>query len=109
MRQLCSDVRYIRIKNMNSDYSTYIYYKKENNEVISYVLRENGKNKKEVELPKETKLYNSINSIIFSPGGALSERGETIIIVDNKNNKKREITIVPFSGRILIKEGIYNN
>ncbi len=107
-RQLCSDIRYTRIKNLNSDYSTGIYYTKKSNGEVAYVLRDGGECKKEVKLPKNTDISKSVEIIQFSPQGVLLKKGETIIITDKKNNKKREITIVPFSGRVLIKEGIYH-
>ncbi|SHH07844.1 hypothetical protein [Tepidibacter thalassicus] len=107
VRQLCTDIRYVRIKNINSDYSTYIYYKKKPNGVNSYVLREDGKDKKEVELPQNTDIYYSCSKVIFNLTGSLNYQGDTIVIIDRDNNKKREITIIPFSGRTLIKECIY--
>jgi hypothetical protein len=107
VRQLCSDIRYTRIRNINSDYSTYIYYNKKSNGINSYILRENGKNKKEVELPKNTDIYHTSQKIIFTLTGSLNNQGDIITIIDRDRNKKREITIVPFSGRILVKEGIY--
>ena len=103
-KQLCSDIRYVRARNMCSDFSTYIYYKNEEN-VISYILREGGNDIKRVSLPKNTNLSYKINKIIFRQDGAIDGIGETIIV--NYKNEKTEITIVPFSGRVLLKEGKY--
>ncbi|WP_153011567.1 pilus assembly FimT family protein [Alkalithermobacter thermoalcaliphilus] len=108
IRQLAHDIRYVRVKNMNSDYSTYIYYKDYEDNVKSYVLREKGQDKKEVKLPKNTIISHSVKQIKFSLSGALTQQGETIVITDKVTNKKRELTIVPFSGRVLIKEDIYD-
>lgn len=103
-KQLCSDIRYVRARNMSSDFSTYIYYKNTNN-VISYILREGGNDIKEVSLPKNTIISNKISKIIFRQDGAIGENGETITVT--YKGEKTEITIVPFSGRVLLKEGIY--
>jgi Tfp pilus assembly protein FimT len=103
-KQLCSDIRYVRARNMSSDFSTYIYYKNEDN-VISYVLREDGNDIKQVSLPKNTKLSYAISKIIFKQDGTINGIGETITVT--YEGKKTEITIVPFSGRVLLKEGIY--
>lgn len=103
-RQLCSDIRYVRAKNMSCDFSTYIYYKNTQN-VVSYVLREDSNDTKEVSLPKNTFVSHNINKIIFRQDGVIGESGETITI--KYKGKKTEITIVPFSGRVLLKEGIY--
>lgn len=103
-KQLCSDIRYVRARNMSSDFSTYIYYKNTNN-VISYILREGGNDIKEVSLPKNIIISNKISKIIFRQDGAIGENGETITVT--YKGEKTEITIVPFSGRVLLKEGIY--
>lgn len=103
-KQLCSDIRYVRARNMSSDFSAYIYYKNEDN-VISYVLREDGNDIKQVSLPKNTKLSYAISKIIFKQDGTINGIGETITVT--YEGKKTEITIVPFSGRVLLKEGIY--
>jgi Tfp pilus assembly protein FimT len=103
-KQLCSDIRYVRARNMSSDFSTYIYYKNEDN-VISYVLREDGNDIKQVSLPKNTKLSYAISKIIFKQDGTINGIGETITVTFE--GKNTEITIVPFSGRVLLKEGIY--
>ncbi|OPJ55619.1 hypothetical protein [Alkalithermobacter paradoxus] len=107
VRQLAHDIRYTRVKNMNSDYSTYIYYKEYEDGTKSYILREAGQDKKEVKLPNNTILSRSINKITFSLSGSLSQQGETIVVIDRLKNKRKELTIVPFSGRVLIKEDIY--
>ncbi|MEF9992511.1 MAG: hypothetical protein RRZ84_00125 [Romboutsia sp.] len=103
-KQLCSDIRYVRQKNMLSDSSSYIIY--ENNSGKSgYVLKENGKTKKSVFLPTNTKLNYSPNTIKFLPDGSPYPTGGTISVTNNKI--KKEITIVPVSGRVLLKEGKY--
>lgn len=103
-KQLCSDIRYVRKANMLGDLKTYIYYIKDN-ETISYVVRENGKDLKEISLPSGANIQYANSKIKFKPDGSPDPKGQTINI--NKENLKREITIVPVSGRVLLKEGKY--
>lgn len=53
VRQLCSDIRYTRIKNMNYNESVKICYE-ESEEGTIYLLKESGEIKKKVQLPKNT-------------------------------------------------------
>lgn len=103
-KQLCSDIRYVRKSNMLGDFNTYIYYKNENDK-ISYILRSDGKDKKKVYLPQNTKISYGKNTIKFKSDGAPNPIGQTIIVYNKK--VKKEITIVPISGRVLLKEGKY--
>lgn len=103
-KQLCSDIRYVRKCNMSGNNGVYIYYS-ENDEVKSYILRENGKNIKEITLPKDAQLKYVNPKIIFRSDGSPDPRGTTITV--KFNDMKKEITIVPISGRVLLKEGIY--
>ena len=89
---------------MNGNTGVYIYYG-ENEDNQSYILRENGKNIKEIVLPKEAKLNYVYSKIIFKSDGSPNPLGTTITVWFKGN--KKEITIVPISGRVLIKEGIY--
>ncbi|CAH2212944.1 conserved protein of unknown function [Tepidibacter aestuarii] len=107
VRQLCSDIRYTRIKNMNYGNSAKIYYEKSEEGTTSYILKDFGKIKKKVRLPKNTDIYYSVEKIDFGLNGVIRHRGETIKIKDKINKKTKIITIVPISGRVLIKEGIY--
>lgn len=103
-KQLCSDIRYVRKCNMNGNLKVYIYYKN-TEENQSYVLREDGKDVKEILLPKDAEIKYAREKIIFRKDGSPDPLGTTITI-RYKDNKK-EITIVPVSGRVLLKEGIY--
>lgn len=103
-KQLCSDIRYVRRANMLSDLKTYIYYI-EDDKSISYLVRENGKDLKQVFLPENTKLQYDSTRIKFKPDGLPDPKGQTIKIYNEKI--KKEITIVPISGRVLLKEGKY--
>ena len=102
-KQLCSDIRYIRNENMLGNLNAYIYYN--NDKINSYIVRNDGKDLKKVTLPKETKLSYDQSRIRFKRDGTPDPKGQTIIIY-NKDVKK-EITIVPVSGRVLLKEGKY--
>ena len=102
-KQLCSDIRYVRKCNMLGDLNTYIYYKEEDNK-ISYILRSNFKDVKEIDLPNDAKLI-GLSRIIFKTNGYPDPKGQTIEIISN--SIKKQITIVPVSGRVLLKEGKY--
>lgn len=103
-KQLCSDIRYIRKTNMLGDSNTFIYYKK-NEETTSYVLRSDGKDMKEIKLPNNVNLEYMQGKVFFKRDGSPDPKGQTIRVYDNKT--KKEITIVPVSGRVLLKEGKY--
>ncbi|MBS6507794.1 MAG: YbaY family lipoprotein [Paraclostridium bifermentans] len=103
-RQLVGDIRYVRSMNSNGNLSVFL-------ENIStqdnprYVIKENTDIVKTVYLPKNSSLSYPSSTIKFKSDGTLSSKGETIII-DSKD-KKIKITIIPFSGRVLLKEDMY--
>jgi Tfp pilus assembly protein FimT len=103
-RQLVGDIRYVRSMNSNGNLSVFL-------ENIStqdnprYVIKENTDIVKMVYLPKNSSLSYPSSTIKFKSDGTLSSKGETIII-DSKD-RKIKITIIPFSGRVLLKEDIY--
>lgn len=106
-KQLCSDIRYIRRENM-LDNNAYIRIIKEN-DIWGYSLHNNSLEERKIFLPKNTKLSYPIGQnssyIRFDRTGAYELGGGTITI--SKNNISKYITIVPVSGRVLYKEGIY--
>lgn len=102
-RQLCSDIRYVRRINMFSNYNTYIYYIKQE-EQEGYVLRKDGKNVKSIVLPRKVRIARSIETIKFKSDGS-PQKSTTIEIYNDRLNKT--ITITPVSGRVLLKEGKY--
>ena len=104
IRQLNSDIRYVRSVNKLGNNKVYIAFTKQNN-CSGYVLIENGSNTKSVFLPKNIKLSYPISKIMFDHQGAFYMGGTTISVGNDKNYT--EITIVPVSGRVLIKEGLY--
>lgn len=75
----------------------------------AYILMKNKKEDKKIFLPNNTNIEYPIGSsgvhIKFNRSGALSHGGGTITI--SKGKDYRYITIVPVSGRVLYKEGIY--
>ena len=103
-RQLVGDIRYVRSMNSNGNLSVFL-------ENIStqdnprYVIKENTDIVKMVYLPKNSSLSYPSSTIKFKSDGTLSSKGETIII-DSKD-RKIKITIIPFSGRVLLKEDMY--
>ena len=103
-KQLCSDVRYVRKCNMLGDLSTYIYYKKDK-ESSGYAVRSGGNDIKEIKLPNDITLKYGQSKIVFRRDGSPDPKGQTIKVYNDKI--KKEITIVPVSGRVLLKEGEY--
>lgn len=107
-KELCSDIRYVRRENMLNNQNVYIRLEKANNK-WSYTLQKNKKEDKRVYLPEDVNLNYPIsqsnNLISFYTNGLYKNGGITISI--NKGSKYKYITIVPVSGRVLYKEGIY--
>ncbi|SHG46649.1 type IV pilus assembly protein [Asaccharospora irregularis] len=103
-KQLCSDMRYIRRANMLSDCNTCIVFIQENGK-NGYMLREKGESIKKVFLPKQVNLEYYTPKVLFKVDGLPATPGGTIKIYNNKF--KKDITVVPTSGRILLKEGKY--
>ena len=111
VRSLCSDIRYVRLRNMSAENTTLVKQEVLEDGRDAYVLKEGGKVLRQVALPKDTVIEHSFGVIQFTCTGVLTGssrgRGETIKIIDNKSEESTTLTIVPFSGRVLIKEGIY--
>ncbi|CEP38952.1 hypothetical protein [Paraclostridium sordellii] len=105
-RQLVADIRYVRNMNINGNKDCYIENIKGPGK-IRYIVKDNSKTIKTVYLPKNSNLSSPLSIIKFKSDGSLSSKGETINI--NSNKRSIEITIVPFSGRVLLKEGKYES
>lgn len=103
-KELCSDIRYVRRENMLNNPNVYIRFLNEENK-WSYILHKNKKEDKRVYLPKNVDLKFPSGLISFYTSGLYKNGGGTISI--NKDNDYKYITIVPVSGRVLYKEGIY--
>ena len=107
-RELCSDIRYVRRENMLDNKNVYIRFVNEDNK-WSYVLHRNKREDKKVILPQNVNLNFPIGQntslIYFHPDGRYINNGGTITM--RKDNDYKYITIVPVSGRVLYKEGLY--
>ncbi|MTI70173.1 MAG: hypothetical protein FH751_07980 [Firmicutes bacterium] len=101
--QLCSDIRHVRVKKMTEgkDYKIYI-------DDNFYEIRKGIKTIKRVDLPKDIKIISNYRKkyINFTYRGAPVVSG-SINIFDEKQNRYFQITIVPASGRILLKDEIF--
>lgn len=104
VKQMTSDMRYIRKINKLGNSNVYIAFITQDN-FDGYILRENGETTKQVFLPENVDLKCPVSKLLFNTNGSFYTGGTTISII--QKNNYTEITIVPTSGRILIKEGIY--
>lgn len=104
IKQMASDIRYIRKINKLGNSKVYLYFTKKDN-IKGYILRENGEDIKSVFLPQNVDLRCPVNKILFKTNGCFYMGGTTISIIQKDNYT--DVTIVPTSGRVLIKEGIY--
>lgn len=103
-RQLVGDIRYVRSMNLNGNLS-FCLENINSQDQPRYVIKENASIIKTVYLPKNSNLSYPSSTIKFKSDGTLSSKGETILI--NSKDKKIKITIIPFSGRVLLKEDEY--
>ena len=92
--------------NINGNMDCYLENIKSNDDP-RYIIKDNSDIVKTVYLPKKSNLSAPTSIIKFKSDGTLNSRGETISI--DSRDRKIEITIVPFSGRVLLKEGKYEN
>lgn len=103
-KQLASDIRFVRKENIVGNSGTYILFKSEG-KLNSYIVRKDGLDLKEVNLIDNVNLLYNNGKINFKRDGTPNPKGQTIYIYNE--NIKKEITIVPVSGRVLLKEGKY--
>ncbi len=103
-KKLCSEIRQIQISRMTLGEEYRITLSPE-----KYVIQNGPKDLKTIQLmPGYELLYDfNKNKIMFQYNGAPVYGGTTIRIRNKKNGKYIEITIVPASGRVLMKEEIY--
>ena len=95
---------FIKQINKIGNEKVYMLFIEENN-CEGYILMEEGRQSKKVFLPKGIELACPTSKILFNTKGGFYKGGTTITII--KKDNYTDITIVPTSGRILIKEGIY--
>src|SRR5699024_12786127 len=103
-KQIYTDIKNVRNLNKKGNTNTYIYLNK-SEEGSSFTLNENRKDIKKVYLPKTCKIDYTRPMIKFKADGTPYPSGTTIRII--YKDTKKEITIVPISGRVLIKEDKY--
>ncbi|SCG83299.1 hypothetical protein DW1_1729 [Proteiniborus sp. DW1] len=102
-RTLRDDIRNIRYMKMTEGKSYLISL-----EGTQYTIKEGYKVIKRVKLEKDFKMTSNFpkGEIYFTYNGS-PNCGGTITIFDNKKNKYCEITIVPSTGRILLKDEFF--
>lgn len=102
-KQLCNDIRNVRFTKMVEGKQYQIRF----NDSCYYVLEGTTVIKK-VSLNNNIKIKHNFigNYIRFSHTGA-PNRGGTVKIINNNNNDYMEITVVPASGRVLLKDEIF--
>lgn len=104
---LVNDIKYVQQENIYENESYYLKMRNFN----SYYIYKMGKNStetlKQVNLPKDVNIYSNINSknrspeITFAKDGAPIPGGCTIFLYTK--NKTIEITVLPATGRTMIK------
>ncbi|KXG76785.1 pilus assembly FimT family protein [Thermotalea metallivorans] len=102
-QQLCADIRNIRILKMTEGGLYNILLSNDHYKVLN-----GSKILKTVQLLSQHELLYGKNEIIFSYQGVPVHGGDTIRVRNKKNNRYMEITIVPASGRVLLKDEIYS-
>ena len=99
-RGLCADIRYVRLMKMTEGGGYRILLHEQ-----YYRVLDGSKELKTVELPKQLEILYPSQIIRFKQNGAPIWAG-TISIRDKKSGRYYEITIVPASGRVLLKDEI---
>lgn len=101
---LRDDIRYVRYMKMTEGQNLRIFFQRN-----KYVLLEGTKVVKEVKLKSGFSLYQNFkdSQIAFSFNGAPSASGGTAALVSDMDKKYCEITVVPGTGRIILKNKVY--
>ena len=98
---LCNEIREVRMLRMTEGEDFRIVLSKD-----FYQVNNGIKQIKRVNLRPEYKLYYNFSEIKFSYNTGAPTRGDTITIRNIKNKSYMEITIVPSSGRVLLKDEV---
>lgn len=100
-----NDIRSVRYIKMTEGKDYRIVFQK-----YSYFILEGPKLKKTITLDKGYSIAQNFtgNEIKFNYNGVPETSGGTVIILDIKAKKYCEVTVVPATGRILLKNKIYN-
>ncbi|MBF8982647.1 prepilin-type N-terminal cleavage/methylation domain-containing protein [Lutibacter sp. B2] len=101
-RLLCSDLRAMRLASMTEGEGYMLYLRKN-----YYVINNGLRRIKKVTFVPNYEVLPGKQRIMFNYNGSPSYGGMTIKIINRKTKKYIEITIVPASGRILLKDEIH--
>lgn len=101
---LCTEIRRVRLLRMTQGEGFKIWLEKN-----QYKLLNGSKEVKIVPLDPHYKLLYGKNTILFKYDGTPEYGGDTITIKNIKNNKYMEMTIVPVSGKVLLKDEIFTS
>ena len=100
-QQLCGEIRNIRALKMSEGE----YYQIALNRDF-YQVKNGIKELKKVEMLKNYRIFYEKQDISFTYSG-VPNSGNTITIMNEKNGRRMKITIVPSSGRVLLKNEIF--
>lgn len=106
-RRMCSDIRYVRMRNIYGDDTAKIKFQTDSKGRCGYTLYKEGVLEKEEKLPGDVRFTSTLGTLDFTLAGTLKGSGDTIRITDAATGYTKVVTVVPFSGRTLIREGIY--
>lgn len=101
---LCNEIRDVRMLRMTEGEDFKIILNRD-----YYQVNKGIRLVKRVNLKPEYKLYYNFSEIKFSYNTGAPTRGDTITIMDTKNKRYMEITIVPSSGRVLLKDEVFKS
>lgn len=99
---LCTEIRKVRLLRMTEGDGYNVLLEKH-----QYRILNGSREIKVVPLDSQYKLLYGKNKVIFNYQGNPVYGGDTITIKNTKNNKSMDISIVPVSGRTLLKDEIY--
>lgn len=102
---LRDDIRYVRCMTMTEGQNLRVFFQR-----TGYFILEGPKAVREVKLHNDFSLYQNFtdSQVAFSYNGAPSTSGGTATLVNNKSKKYCELTVVPGTGRILLKNKVYS-
>lgn len=104
--QLCEDIRFVRHWNMNNEGNCHLALSTQH-----YRIVKNTAIYKRVDLPLKYNIYftQGKETLRFTSKGVPRMGGCSIRIADTKLKASMEITVVPASGRVLLKDEIIQN
>lgn len=104
-KTLRDEIRYARYMKMTEGKNYRLVFQEH-----SYILSEGPKRIKEVVIDKDLSIHENFkgSEVSFSFNGSPSSNGGTITISNKVSKKYCKITVVPATGRILLKNKIFN-